>query len=119
MLLTLASCTHNNGDIGPLFGQWKVTSIDIDEKPMEDYKGNLFFSFQNDVVLVYGTYGQWIQTGNSIDFIFSMEPIGYPNIPGFKFGHNPYQIISLNKDYFNFTSTIEGKTYTYHLKKWN
>ena len=29
-MVTLSSCTHNNGDIGPYFGTWKLLSINVD-----------------------------------------------------------------------------------------
>ena len=37
------SCTHNNGDIGPWFGEWKLTSIEIDGSPDAAYKANTFW----------------------------------------------------------------------------
>ncbi len=46
----LVSCTHNNGDIGSLFGTWKLTAILIDGQLAEDYSGNCFWSFQNDII---------------------------------------------------------------------
>ena len=29
-MAALSSCTHNNGDIGPYFGTWKMLSIEVD-----------------------------------------------------------------------------------------
>lgn len=54
-LVTLAACaslgcTRNNGDIGPLFGQWHLTQIKIDDQTDTSYDGHLFWLFQNQVV---------------------------------------------------------------------
>ena len=37
VVLSFCGCTHNNGDIGPWFGQWKVERIDKDGMPDPDY----------------------------------------------------------------------------------
>lgn len=50
LAIVAAACTHNNGDIGPWFGAWKVEAITIDGEPKADYGGNLFFEFQSTVV---------------------------------------------------------------------
>lgn len=48
MTILLSACTHNDGDIGPLFGQWKLVSI---EKSGQKYiYDNLFVSFQSAVI---------------------------------------------------------------------
>lgn len=47
-MLGFASCTHNDGDIGPLFGTWHVESIDVDGTPDAAYSGNLFIMFQSN-----------------------------------------------------------------------
>lgn len=48
-MLVLASCTTNNGDIGPWFGMWKVAEIRCDGVREEQYGGNIFFKFQSTV----------------------------------------------------------------------
>lgn len=40
-------CTRNNGDIGPKFGTWKLTSMTIDGEPAPEYQGNIFWGFQS------------------------------------------------------------------------
>ena len=45
MLLTCV-CTHNNGDIGPLFGTWALDCMSIDGEPQpqpEDVQSFLLF----------------------------------------------------------------------------
>ncbi|MGN0231876.1 MAG: lipocalin-like domain-containing protein, partial [Muribaculaceae bacterium] len=79
-IAALCSCTHNNGDIGPLFGQWKITDIATTDAATGTVTHNTtsgaFLSFQNDVVTltqVYDgqhqsalSYGQWELNGNSL-----------------------------------------------------
>jgi len=46
-------CTHNNGDIGPLFGQWIMTDITADgERPADVIATNWNWRFQNAVLLI-------------------------------------------------------------------
>lgn len=53
---SLGSCTQNNGDIGPWFGFWRMTSITIGAQPVEGYEpegpGSLQWSFQGNVVFI-------------------------------------------------------------------
>ena len=53
-IAAMCSCTHNNGDIGPLFGQWKITDIATTDAATGTVTHNAtsgaFLSFQNDVV---------------------------------------------------------------------
>lgn len=72
LMLAFSSCTHNDGDIGILFGTWKVTSVTINDRPMDSYSGGMFFAFQNDVVGVK----------NLIE--------SYPNVPDWNYGRYYY-----------------------------
>ncbi len=44
------SCTQNDGHIGPVFGQWRMTETTIGTEPVHAYAGNVFWLFQNNVV---------------------------------------------------------------------
>lgn len=63
MSAVLSSCTHNNGDIGPLFGTWRLDAISIDTTGddgapacrTEDV-GDVFWAFQNHVVEIERVY---------------------------------------------------------------
>ena len=78
-VLLATGCTHNNGDIGHLFGTWKVTEATINDRPY-DFDGNtLFFAFQNNVVGVHATradhpyvdnwhYGKFYYIEETIDY---------------------------------------------------
>lgn len=48
----LGACTHNDGDIGYFFGQWKLVEITADDKVLESYGGNMFWSFQSSTIEV-------------------------------------------------------------------
>ncbi len=59
----LCGCTHNNGDIGPLFGTWRldaisVMSVDPDGAPLcrVDQVGDVFWAFQSQVVMIERVY---------------------------------------------------------------
>ena len=88
-LMLLCSCTHNDGDIGPLFGTWQLTErevnmVDVEESlPAVD---ELFWSFQSSVVRmthVYSTsrqesvYGNWELRGDvmTLEFPDSEQPM--------------------------------------------
>ena len=50
LVIMLASCTHNDGDIGRQFGQWKLTRIERSGTVDTSYPGNIFWSFQNSTL---------------------------------------------------------------------
>lgn len=67
-LLLSAGCTHNNGDIGPFFGKWKMTKMTIDGEENKDYEGNIFWSYQSTTISMLRvvddmssvlTFGNW------------------------------------------------------------
>lgn len=76
MALLATSCTHNDGDIGPLFGTWHVEDIEADGTPLAGYQGNLFIAFQNSVVNLRvvdeqhhsytDAWGNWQLTGDQL-----------------------------------------------------
>ena len=83
MMAFMAGCTHNNGDIGPLFGSWTLQEIIIDGTPDEDYGHNMTWNFQNHNLSIMtvlphhdraenmGTW-DWVETDRmmSIDFTY-------------------------------------------------
>lgn len=47
-----AGCTHNDGDIGPLFGSWYLEEMTLDGRPVEQQSGVYsFMQFQGAVVM--------------------------------------------------------------------
>lgn len=49
-LFLVTSCTHNNGDIGEQFGQWKLMRIERNGVVDDTYGGNMFWSFQSSTI---------------------------------------------------------------------
>lgn len=88
---SLASCTHNNGDIGHWFGTWKLEKIEVDGVPQEDYKGNIIWKFQSDIVwmgvvndaehTVTNSFGTWTCFEDILTLNFSYSDNNFPN-PG-------------------------------------
>jgi hypothetical protein len=133
LLATIASCTRNNGDIGTLFGQWKVTSITCDDTPVAGYSGNIFFSFQSQVFKMnrvfddiaaedprfaswdYATSGN---TTNDIIINFSDNYDPYP-VTGMAHGENRVTIVASSASSMTLAFTApSGATYRYTLRKW-
>ncbi len=53
-LLLLASCTHNNGDIGPVFGLWQLTQVeggDVEYTPSVQY--TIYWCFQSTTIQMF------------------------------------------------------------------
>lgn len=63
---TLCCCTHNNGDIGPIFGKWKLTQILLDQQPAPNYTSPTFWSFQNSTMGIIR-----LRDNNEYDEIYS------------------------------------------------
>lgn len=51
-MAVVASCTHNNGDIGDWFGTWKLREITINSTPDATYAGNMFWKFQSATIQI-------------------------------------------------------------------
>lgn len=133
----LASCVTNNGDIGPLYGQWILKQLTVDGTPDDIDCSDFAFSFQNNIVFithqlghqVYSeTYGTWSVDGDKLTLNFTHTADGYsPNEVTFT---PPYQLHILGQKItvmdmitltdkqlvFGYTDS-EGTTYKYTLKK--
>ena len=55
-LLTLLSCTRNNGGEARLYGQWKLVRITHDGADDASYEGNIFWKFQNKTIEMQQMY---------------------------------------------------------------
>ena len=135
-IAALCSCTHNNGDIGPLFGQWKITDIATTDAVTGTVTHNAtsgaFLSFQNDVVTltqVYDgqhqsalSYGQWELNGKSLTLYFDISD--GVSLPGAMFyPRADFNIETLSGSELVMTlagNLPEGAAQVcYTLKKWN
>ena len=88
VVFLLVGCTRNDGDIGRLFGQWKLISITRNGADDTSYSGNIYWSFQNTTVemkevvahnTVYQTFGNWYETDNTL--FVSFPDKDYPPRP--------------------------------------
>lgn len=127
LCLLATACTHNNGDIGPLFGKWKVTAIEADGMEQPQYGGNIFLSFQSHTVEVTeilpdhmrnDAFGNWSRTGDELTLIFpdaGMVPPAASMLPV----QCTLQILHLDSGKATFQLRLQqGATLTYTLKKW-
>lgn len=83
--LLLCACTRNDGDIGRLFGQWKLVSISRGGIDDTAYAGNIYWSFQNSTIemkevtadhVSYNTFGNWHEGDSTLFLSF---PDNAPN----------------------------------------
>lgn len=140
LLFALTGCMHNNGNIGPWFGQWKVERLTIDGKDDPDYAGNAFFRFQSSVFSICVSnpeqhvatiyYGTWEEKGNYVDAWFNTENKDIPPFLGkndmeklgefYIKGYNCFRVIENNHKtkILEYLDEETGVTYTYYLKKW-
>lgn len=49
-ITSLTGCTRNNGGEEELYGQWHLMSIDCEGMDIEDYSGNIYWSFQSTTI---------------------------------------------------------------------
>ena len=135
-IAALCSCTHNNGDIGPLFGQWKITDIATTDAVTGTVTHNAtsgaFLSFQNDVVTltqVYDgqhqsalSYGQWELNGNSLTLYFDIsDGVSLPGAMFYPRADFNIETLSGSELVMTLTGNLpEGAAQVcYTLKKWN
>ena len=132
----LTSCMHNGGDIGYLFGQWRLEQVEYNDVAQEC--DTVFFSFQSNVFqirkIIYNSYDYSVFMGlyeHQEDFIkfniynYNSKEILTPEyeqatlvdlaslhidtvVPVFK-------VIELDNKYM----TLEYNDYYYYLKKLN
>lgn len=76
MALALAGCTHNNGDIGDLFGTWKLEKMMIGGEVDTDYGDNVVWKFQSSIIEMQqvddslhetlNAYGTWSRPADGV-----------------------------------------------------
>lgn len=136
LLTILPGCTTNNGDIGPLFGQWKLTEILIDGEPEPGYNGDIFWQFQSHVISMrridpdhtqHFCFGSWQMPDNKtlqLDFSHTddentdwrYKPFEDTMLPT---AVSNLDIVTLNSSRITATYlTDSGQTITYRLIKW-
>lgn len=136
-LIFLSSCTRNNGDIGELFGRWRVETVKVDgveEKLYDDDTLLYTWSFQGSLMFIsvinpdnsyYNIMGTWSMADGVLHLDFS-----YKGNDGDKY-YDPPENLHMVKDGVSDMKVIrltsrkmtlervseEGVRYVYHLKK--
>lgn len=128
MLISLAGCSRNNGDIGVWFGLWKVESVEVDDAPDADYGGNLFFQFQSTVFnmrmvsdrhVYTDRFGNWEEADGVLKITFPDER------------YVPFEVTRMGREcrltiekktgkeiVLSFVQAETGKTVRFRLVKW-
>ena len=87
VLTALCGCTRNNGDIGDLFGTWRVEEITADGEPTELFtpeKLAYTWAFQSHIIYIqtikpHDSYdrarGTWVQDGDILALDFNHTDI--------------------------------------------
>lgn len=139
LLLAIAtSCTHNDGDIGPLFGIWRLEKMTRDGQAVDlraDGLQLVTFAFQNQVVEINTTedhnylttcLANWRRDGQTLTFDFDNtdatgEDVRYtpPSILGWRHGETcPTEIVKLDGKNMELAYVSPtGGDYRYWLKK--
>ena len=129
VLAFVSSCTRNDGDIGELFGIWRVTAIEVDDANQESYGGTLYFAFQSSVYSqklvdegahVYDNhFASWKYQGKDIIIDFSDDRYTPIAITGMQRGQNLVVVESMKgKDLILAYVNPVGVKYRFILKKW-
>lgn len=126
-LILLSGCTHNNGDIGKIFGTWKMHRAECHGVSDPADGTDMFWSFQSGIVRIdmqrsghddsHSTHGNFRIDDNTLflDFPDTDRPMPLEGIPD----SSEWQILRLTKRELTVMYTFtEGKTVTYYFKKW-
>lgn len=80
ILTILTACRTNNGEIGPLYGQWILDKLTVDGEPDTIVCSDYSFSFQNNIIFIVHqlghnmfseTYGSWTLDGDELTLNFT------------------------------------------------
>lgn len=137
-IISATGCTHNNGDIGPLFGSWVLDEMTVDSEVADLGEDHTFFQFQGGVIMVkriddrhsllfYGV-GSWERDGDVLALNFThsddkTEPgEGQYSAPYWLLmttnSVNRVEILSLDSKRMQLRyDTPDGKTVLYQFRK--
>lgn len=127
LMAVATSCTSNDGNIGFWFGQWKVTSITVNDSIATSQDRTLYFSFQSGVIeqkIIYSAhaynqaFGSWSENEAQKTVTFTFYEDLYEPIDGYlSTGDN---VLSYSHSGDNLTLTLVDSTQTvvFNLVKW-
>lgn len=138
LIAALSACTRNNGDIGPLFGTWRLEQMKANGTPVELYDSETLlysWAFQSSIVAIqtilpHNNTRRALGTWEKDDDKHLTLDFGYTDIDG-KLNHTPPAPLHLNSDgptrleiitfsgnRLNLRQTAsDGITYDYSLRK--
>lgn len=139
LMLLSGGCTRNNGDIGDWFGNWQIMEMQADGQPDDDYSGQFFLEFQNNIVKIiwvapdgyahsiYYCFGTWKElSDNSIEMDFTQsddtDKAIYKPFERLKFPYDRPFTLSVsdgpgNNRTLTFTDQASSVTYSYIIRK--
>ena len=127
LVALMASCTRNDGDIGELYGMWRVTAIVKDGEVVKDYSGTLYFEFQSSVHIQKYVYedrherddraAMWRYQGEDVILEFvDFDPV---EITGMQKGLSLVKVEECTGSNMVMSyESPENEQYRYLLKKW-
>ena len=101
LALSLNACTHNNGDIGDLFGTWKLQSITINGESDSTYQSNVLWKFQSSIISMVKvddtthskaeSWGTWSYSNDDTQLVldFTHTDNNNPNVGSSKYSPFP------------------------------
>lgn len=128
-ILLLTGCTHANGDIGDLFGNWKLTSVKTTEgEPANIAENQIFWGFQSAVLqmtmltgheMAMRQYAMW-HIDDNILFVDFDDPDFHP-FSGYGFtNHMQMQILLLTRNnmVLQYDISDSSSALIYTFQKW-
>lgn len=139
--LLFTSCLQNNGQIGPWYGMWKLTSLTINGVDDPEYEGNVFWKFQTGIVQMIEydvenessitSTGTWKEKGNVLELTYEYSDDShqdpetsqkYTTLIGMHLPSTGVINLDINKkpgSSMKLTYRAEdGTAYVYTFKKW-
>lgn len=136
LAILISGCTHNDGDIGPLFGNWDLLTLTADGEEQQIVTDTVLctvWSFQQSVIFIRQTMphndyrrakGMWSRTDDilTLDFDFhDIDGYTYYTPPAdmhlTERGQTPLAIIELDNKNMHLRHTTDSATYDYYLRK--
>ncbi|MCM1077706.1 MAG: lipocalin-like domain-containing protein [Bacteroides sp.] len=109
MMTILSGCTHNNGDIGDFFGEWRVEKITADGQPIRLYEDLpdspilYTWAFQGNIIRIntllshnrfYDCFGTW----SDVDEILTLRFTYTDSDDGDGYRFTPPEVMHLSAD---------------------
>lgn len=140
--IALAGCTHNNGDIGDLFGTWKLEKMMVDGEIDTDYADNIVWKFQSSIIEMqqvddvhheaFNAFGTWSRPADGVlklDFTHTdtanpepgadkYSPLGPTRLPRAQVIDLDVLELNGSKMRLRYIDAAASTTIEYYFKKW-